>query len=1227
MLQSGVAGCRLPSDYSDRMAQMRVRLKQQELRELIARSSISQNHWAIKLGLSRGHWSDIVNGKHPYPSAKTRGLMLEVFRVPFEELFETDTGGWSDQDFKAAISNRYVVDREVGHGGMGTVYLARDARLGRTVAIKVVSPEAVSGIGIKQFLKEIRNTARLQHHNVLPLHDAGEAAGYPFYVMPYMRDGSLRDLLKQRERLSVDEALQIARGVASALTYAHGEQVLHCDIKPANVLLSGTHAFVADFGISRAIHAEAFEWGLPASLDTSAGTPAYVSPEQASGEHDLDGRSDVYSLSSMVFEMLAGRPPFVGANTMAVVAQRFDSKIPDLRELVPEIPIRIARSVARGMAVEQERRTASPDALIQELERGSVHHVSRTSERVSLFGAQIRARTLKLLGRAPSTSRPPPDSSRLGNRVRLMFGSFKQDITYAIRTFSRAPAFSVAVVLTLAFGIGASSFVFSLMNPYLFRPLPYGNPDRLVQLGHISQEREWDGFRFSLLQMEDYSGQSTAFDDVAIYHYGTGNLTGVEGPQRASVAEVTANMFSLLEAPAALGRTFLPEEGREVGEPVVVMAHDLWQARYGSDPDILGTTVMLDGISRTVIGIMPATFVFPFGGVDIWEPITADPTQLGRENMGSLIVGRMRQGWSIERTRQELNRIHHELAVSYPEIDGRYDGISVKPLRSALNFAWDMLKMMFLFMMASVLFALVIACVNVASLHMARGTARKGEIAVRAALGAGRGRLVRQLLTESALLAVVGGVLGVLLARWGAGFVGALIPEDLYRIGTPSLDVNVLAFSVGITAVTILVFGLAPAFAATRTDLSVALKDGGRGGRGVSSQRARRALVVFETAMAVTLICGMGLMMRSFRAIEQVDLGFQVAHQTTFPITLPSSDYPDRGEIDAFYRRAVEEVRMVPVVNGVGTVAHVPQNHESSGINFAPLSAMPALPEDWPEATSNYASPGYFEAMGITLLGGRDFEAGDGPDAPHVVVVSQSLADAHWPVDGPVGQTLLVGGPAEPLSATVVGVVGDVIHEGNFADDSRPQLYQCSHQNQRRRQFLIVSSEGAPTAIVNPVRQALLRVDPNLPVGSLTMAAIVGQNKLPWSISSKLLGVLGTAGLLLASLGIYGVIAYSVAQRRREIGVRIALGASSNKIRYSFLSEGLKLSAVGALIGLALAILAGKGMSSLLFGVSAFDPPTIIGTFVVFALVAAAASLLPAVRASKVDVAEVLRAE
>jgi serine/threonine protein kinase len=323
----------------------------------MARSNLSQNHWAIKIGISRGHWSEIVNGKHVHPSPKTRERMLEVFKVTFDDLFEIDADapGWSDPSFQAAVRDRYLVDEEIGQGGMGTVYLARDVKLGRQVAIKVLAPEAVSGIGVEQFLKEIRYTARLQHHNILGLHDAGEAASHPYYVMPYIKGGSLRQLLERRGGLSLDETLHIARGVAGALHHAHEHRVLHCDVKPENILIADDHVYVADFGISRAIHSEVFEWGQRIGVDSSAGTPAYVSPEQASGERNLDARADVYSFGCMVFEMLAGRAPFTGRNTMEVVTQRFTTEVPDLRDLTTGVPHAVAATIERAMTLVPER--------------------------------------------------------------------------------------------------------------------------------------------------------------------------------------------------------------------------------------------------------------------------------------------------------------------------------------------------------------------------------------------------------------------------------------------------------------------------------------------------------------------------------------------------------------------------------------------------------------------------------------------------------------------------------------------------------------------------------------------------------------------------------------------------------------------------------------------------------------------------------------------------------
>ncbi len=1207
---------------------MRVRLKREQLLELMAKSNLSQNHWAIKLGLSSGHWSDIVNGKHPYPSARTRERIVEVFRVPFEELFEVEsgTGAWPDQDFKEAIADRYLIDHEVGHGGMGTVYLARDVRLGRSVAIKVVSPEAVSGIGAEQFLKEIRYAARLQHQHILPLHDAGEVAGHPFYVMPFIQEGSLRTRIERAGRLSVDETVRIVRGIASALAYAHDNHVLHCDVKPANVLLSGDHAFVADFGIARAIHAEAFEWGKASSIDTSAGTPAYVSPEQASGELDLDRRSDVYSLACVTFEMLAGRAPFAGDTTMGIIAQRFMTEPPDLHDLLPEIPTRLARVIVRGMSLETDRRPDTAAAFSEALEVAASHHVSRVQERVGLAAARVGASLRDTVGRLPAAGLLSRLTRRLRIKGKTMLRGIRSDLVYASRTFRRAPTFVAGVVLTLAFGIGANVLVFSLMNPYFFRPLPFGDPDRLVQIGQVDVQRGYGMARLSPPQLWDYRELNHAFEDLAGYYYGTRNLTGIQEPERIQVSYVTTNMFDLLQARPALGRTFLPDEGVSGDENIVLLDHGLWQRRYGGDPEIIGRTVVIDGVSRSVVGVMPQEFVFPFGGIEAWLPILEDPTQYSRSRTGTVVVGRLNPGWTIPRARQDLDAIHRDLARLHPDEDGRYAGMNVEPIRESLNFAWFVLRPMFALLQLAMGLGLVLVCVNVASLTLARSTARTGEVAIRAALGSGRRRLIRQFMTESLVLATAGGVLGVALAHWGSRVLGPVIPEDWYRVGEATVDANVVLFAVGATVITALLFGLAPALTATRTDLSAALKEGVGGGRGGRSIRVRRLLVVFEVAMAVVLVSGVGLAARSLLAVQRLDLGFDPQRVLTARVFPPSYSYPETEDVDSYYDRALLGIGALPGVRAVAAAARLPLNHEVSLVPFTAPGLAPAAAEDWPVGGVSTVSPGYFEVMGTQLSAGREFSEQDVVDGEPVAIVSRTLADILWRGEEAVGRALLVGDPDDPRTLTVVGVVRDVRFEG-ITGEEHPQVYVPLRQDPSRSRFLLVRVDGPWQPLADPVRQTMLEVDADLPVTIRPLSSIVGENVLPFSLSTLLLAVLGAAALLLASLGIYGVIAYSVAQQRREIGIRMALGATEAGVRRTFIEEGVKLSMLGILIGLVFAAAANAALRSALVGVGGFDVVSLGTALVVFVGVAVLASLLPAVRASRVNPAEALRVE
>ena len=477
------------------------------------------------------------------------------------------------------------------------------------------------------------------------------------------------------------------------------------------------------------------------------------------------------------------------------------------------------------------------------------------------------------------------DRARTGEERRMGLDTLRQDLAYALRTLRRAPTYAIVVVLTLAIGIALDTLVFSVMNPYLFRPLPYEAPEGLVHLGGVDPLEGWDLGRFSSPQHADLEARARSLEEIAGYYYGTVNLTGDAGAERVMVSWVTGDLFELLGVEGAEGRVIRPEDDRPGAEDVVVLGHGLFTRRFGADPSIVGRTIRFDGTPVTVIGVAPADFNFPFNAIQAWVPMRADPVADARDGMRTLLIGRLAEGWSEQAAADELTQIATELGATYPEADGRYSGIALHPLREALNFAWDILRPAFLILLIGVSLVLVIACVNVASLTLARASTRNREVAVRAAVGADRGRIVRQLLVESGVLALVGGLLGVGLAYLGTRLVGGLIPAELYRVGEISVDGRVLAFSAVVTLATPLAFGLAPALAAVRSDLASALKEGGAGaGSGRGALRGRRLLVLAEVALAVILVTGTGLMVRSLDNALSTDVGFPAVSGDEFGI-------------------------------------------------------------------------------------------------------------------------------------------------------------------------------------------------------------------------------------------------------------------------------------------------------------------------------------------------------
>ncbi len=823
----------------------------------------------------------------------------------------------------------------------------------------------------------------------------------------------------------------------------------------------------------------------------------------------------------------------------------------------------------------------------------------------------------------------PPHREGERDARRSGFGDeLRQDLIYSIRTLARSPIYTVVVVLTLGVGIALNTVVFSVMNPFLLRPLPYADADALVHLGGVDPIQGWDGGRFSFLQLEDLRERSRSFEDLAGYYYGTRNLSGDQAAEQVVTTWGTGNLFQLLGVQAAMGRVLTPEDDR-IGEPeVALLSRGLWVRRYGSDPQILGKTIRLNGVPHDVIGVLPAEFNFPFNAVQLWLPMRADPTVEARGDMGTLVVGRLAEGWTAERAREEISAVHEELATAYPEADGQYSAVSVTSMREALNFVWDMLQRAFLIMLAGVAFVLVIACVNVASLTLARLGTRTREIALRQALGAGRRRLVKQFLVEAVLLAVLGGVLGIALTHVGASLLGTLIPPDIYRVGEVSLDRRVLFFSAVITLATPLLFALIPAWTTARKALTDGLKEGSTGGGvGRRAIRARKALVVAEVSLGVILVAGTGMMVRSLNNALATDVGFPADRILTAQISLPESVGEDPLVVDAHFRGLMDGISSIPGVASVGSVSNLPLNHEVFSIRYATPDGLDVPLEDRPSAHTSRAGPGYFEAMGIQILAGRSFAEGRSEEGAPEVVVSRTLAERLWAGESPLGRTIVYGRD-EPVSATVIGVSGDIYYDG-LTEGPQPHIFRSLTGTTSRRRFLVIAAGpgSTPHSLMEPVRRELFNLDPDVPAGIRPMMDILRESTGLWAISSLFLGVFGMVALALAALGIYGVVAFSVSQRRREMGLRLALGSNKGKILRRVVGEGVRMTSVGLLIGGIGAIGSGFLLSSLLLGVGPVDGFTLSAVIAIFLAVAVGSAFIPARRAAAVEPAEALRME
>jgi putative ABC transport system permease protein len=797
-----------------------------------------------------------------------------------------------------------------------------------------------------------------------------------------------------------------------------------------------------------------------------------------------------------------------------------------------------------------------------------------------------------------------------------------QDLRYGLRMLAKNPGFTIVAVIALALGIGANSAIFSVVNTVLLRPLPYKNPERLVMVWEENSKQGFPRDVPSPANFMDWRDQNHAFESMAAIVDLSFNLTGAGDPERIDGRRVSASLFSLLGVEPQLGRAFRAEEDRPGANHVVIIGHGLWQRRFGSDPGIIGKPINLNGESFIVVGVMPRTFQFPSRTDQIWVPIAFNTKEAGERGNHYLgVIARIKPGVTLQRAQAEMTTIATRLQQQYPGTNTSI-GAVVTPLHEQV--VGD-IKPALLILLGAVAFVLLIACANVANLLLARAAVRQKEIALRLALGAGRARLIRQFLTESVLLAAFGGSIGLLLAIVGLSILKRFIPSNISQAQAITIDARVLIFTVLVSLVTGLIFGLAPATQAANFNLNDTLKEGGRDSvAGSRGNRIRGLLVICEVAVSFILLIGAGLLINSFLHLRNVDPGFRAENALTMKIVLPEVRYADKEQRGVFYRELIRRVETLPGVISAAVATNLPLAETGNSVEVSIEGRADPAPDRVPIVITRIISPRYFETMGIPLLKGRVFTEADKSESesPSVIVVSETTARTFWPGEDVLGKQLKVGSPStsENKWLTVVGVVRDV-RQYELVVEPKPQMYlPFTQANFFEPRALVVKTNIAPLSLATAVRKTVWEIDKDQPVSDIaSMENVVSESVARQRFSMLLLGIFATLALVLAAVGIYGVMSYSVAQRTREIGIRMALGAPRSDVLKLIIGQGLRLVVTGVLIGLAAAFVLTRVMSSLLFGISATDPITFVTISVVLVSVAVLASYIPALRATRVD--------
>ena len=807
---------------------------------------------------------------------------------------------------------------------------------------------------------------------------------------------------------------------------------------------------------------------------------------------------------------------------------------------------------------------------------------------------------------------------------------FWQDIRYGLRVMRKNPGFIAIAVFALALGVGANTAIFSVVNAILLHPINYENPDRLMMVWEKGARRGLGQIPSSLPAFLDLRTSNNSFEDLGAFADSNFNLTGGEQPERVIGVRVTASLLSLLGVQPVKGRLFLPEEDQPQASRVLILSHQLWRRSFGDNPNIVGQPVALNGDSYTVVGIMPADFKFPpafsatiassqyaMPKADLWVPLVPDESLKARANRPLFMIGRLKPGVTPTAAQSDLNVIASRLQKEYPATDADMQ-IDVIPLRQQIT---GDIRLALIVLFAAVGCVLLIACANVANLLLAKASGRQKEVAIRTALGATRLRIIRQLLTEGMLLGLAGGLLGSLLAVLVLRQLVIFSPANVSIPDNIGIDWQVLAFTLVLSLVTSFVFGLAPALQASKLDLNETLKEGGRGSSGgVKQNRLRSLLVITEVALALVLLIASGLMIKSFLRLQSVNPGFNPANLITLEMQLPENKYSDKDRQAIFQQQLVQRVAQVPGVQSVGTVDNLPFSGNEFNVGYSIEGQPPLNAAERPRAFLRNVSPNYFEAMGIPLRKGRGFTESDNANAPAATIINETAARKFWPNEEPLGKRFKRGSvDSQNPWLTVVGVIGAVSHS-SLQVASQPEVYLPFQQNPGLNLTLVARTSSDPKAFAGAVRREVSAMDNDLPVSNIKfMDEIVGKSVAQPRVYALLLGIFAGLALILAAIGIYGVISYSVTQRTHEIGIRMALGAQTRDVLALIIKQGMALALVGIFLGLLVSLALTRVLASQLYGVSSTDPVTYSAISLLLMFVALIACYIPALRATKVD--------